>query len=151
MSIQQQIDDQLKAAMRARDSQTLGVLRMLKSKMTETTTTKGFKGEVNDALWLKVIASYAKQQRKALEMYRAAGEQGASHIPGLEFEIKACEAFLPTKADAATMQGWVDEALAGLGGKENAKFGSLMGAVMKTHRNEVDPGVLRGLINAALS
>lgn len=150
-NIQQQLNDRLKAAMRARDAQTLGFVRMLKAKMTETTTAKGFSGEVDDALWLKVISSYAKQQKKALEQYQAAGEAGAEHAAGIEWELAACDEFLPKKASDAEVQAWIDEAIASLGGKENAKFGAVMGKLMKAHKDVLDAGKVRGMINAALA
>jgi uncharacterized protein YqeY len=52
MSIQQKIDEELKAAMRAKDAQKLVAIRMVKAKMGETITAKGFSGTVDDALWL---------------------------------------------------------------------------------------------------
>ena len=67
MSIKDQLNAKLKNAMKAKDQQTLNFVRMLKAKMTEKTTSKGFSGEVDDALWLGIIASYAKGQKKALE------------------------------------------------------------------------------------
>lgn len=151
MSIEQTITDRMKAAMRARDKQTVNLMRMLKSKMTETTTAKGFAGEVDDALWLSVIRSYVKQQQKAIEQFEQAGEAGLEHIAEINFEIEALDEFMPKVADDATLQGWIDEAIAGAGGKENAKFGAVMGALMKGHKDAVDPAKARALINAALA
>lgn len=151
MSIEQTITDRMKAAMRARDKRTVNLMRMLKSKMTETTTAKGFSGEVDDALWLNVIRSYVKQQQKAIEQFQAAGEAGLEHIAEIEFEVQALDEFMPKFADDATLQGWIDEAIAGVGGKENAKFGAVMGKLMKGHKEQVDPAKARALINAALA
>ncbi len=151
MSIQQTLNDQLKAAMRARDKRTLNLVRMLKSKMTETTTTKGFSGEVDDALWLSVITAYHKQQKKALEQYEAIGEAAAEHIDEIKFELGALEQFLPKQADEATTRQWVAEAVEGAGGKDSAKLGAVMGAVMKAHKGEVDASLVRQLVAEALA
>lgn len=147
-TLQAQFNDLLKTAMRARDKQALGVIRMIKAKVTADSTIKGFSGEVDDAFWLKTIASYMKQQKKALAAFVEIGDAGADHRAAIEWELAWLEPFLPKKVDEATTQQWVDEAVAGLG--EGAKFGAVMGAVMKSHKAEVDPALVRRLIQAAL-
>ncbi len=149
-TLQQQLDDRLKQAMRARDSQMLNLVRMLKARMIERKTAPGFKGEVDDALWTDVITVYAKSLSKALEQYRAVGPAGVEHATQLEWELRALDEWLPKKADAATVQGWIDEAIAGLGGKDNAKIGAVMGAVIKAHKADVDPGMVRQLAEQSL-
>lgn len=151
MSIEQQLNDRLKQAMRARDQRMLNLVRMLKSRMTERTTASGFSGTVDDDLWIEVIASYAKSQAKAIDQYKAAGAAGAEHVEQIEWELAATEEWLPKKADEATVRGWVDAAVAGLGGKENAKLGAVMGAVMKAHRADVEPAMVRQLVQEALA
>lgn len=150
MSLEARINDELKAAMRARDKRTLGLLRMVKSKVIEARTAPGFTGEVDDALWLATIEGFSKSQRKALEQYKAAGEAGAEHVAQIEWELEALDAYLPEKADEATVRGWVQDAIAGLGGKERAKFGQVMGTVMKAHKADVDPAMVREIVNAEL-
>lgn len=146
MSIKDQLNTKLKTAMKAKDRRTLNFVRMLKAKMTEKTTSKGFSGEVDDALWLSIITSYAKGQKKALVQYEnIEGDAAAAHIEEIKWEIEACDEWLPKKADEATTRAWVEAAIAGLGGP-GAHFGAVMGAVMKSHKDEVDPGMVRGLI-----
>ena len=146
MSIKDQLNSKMKTAMKAKDQRTLNFVRMLKAKMTEKTTSKGFSGDVDDALWLSVIASYAKGQKKALIQYEnLEGDAAAAHVAQIQGEIDACDEWLPKKADEATARAWVEEAIAALGGP-GAHFGAVMGAVMKNHKDEVDPGMVRGLI-----
>ena len=64
MSIQEDLTTRMKDAMRAKDKPMLNLIRMLKSKMGEKTTAKGFSGEVDDALWIEVITRYAKSRRR---------------------------------------------------------------------------------------
>lgn len=149
-NIEQRLNDKLKAAMRARDKRAVNLVRMLKAKMTEEKTAKGFSGEVDDALWQKVIEKYAKSQRKAIEQYQQGGEAGQAHIEEIEYELRELEPFLPKKADEATVRRWVDEAIEGMGGKERAKVGPVMGVVMKAHKGEADPAVVRSVVEEAL-
>ncbi|MCB9528550.1 MAG: GatB/YqeY domain-containing protein [bacterium] len=151
MSLQARIDDELKTAMRARDKQRLDLLRMIKSKVIEARTAPGFSGEIDDALYLSVIETFAKSQRKALEQYRAAGPQGAEHVAQIEWELARLDEYLPQKADEATVRGWVQEAIAGLGGKERAKLGQVIGVVMKAHKADADPAMVRAVVEAALA
>ena len=151
MSIQDDLNTQMKAAMRAKDKQLLGLIRMLKSKMGEKTTSKSFSGEVNDALWLEVISSYAKSQKKALAQFEGIDRpEAAEHVTQIQWELNAVDQWLPKKADEATVRGWVAEAVSGLGGP-GAHMGAVMGAVMKAHKSEVDPGMVRALVEEALS
>jgi len=61
MSIETQIGDQLKEAMRQKDQQTADCIRMIKTKHMERRTAAGFKGPLDDSLWLEVISAYQKQ------------------------------------------------------------------------------------------
>lgn len=150
MSIEQDFTDKLKAAMRAKDKQGLLLIRMIKSRVKETTTAANFEGEVDDALWLKVIRSYAKQQQKAIALYEKAGDDGLAAIEGIKWELNWLEPYMPKSVDAATVRVWVDEVIAGLGGKDNANFGAVMGAVMKAHKGEATPILIRETVQAAL-
>ena len=152
MAIQDDITQQLKTAMRNKDKQTLNLLRMLKSKLTERLTAPGFSGEVTDELWLDVITRYAKSQKKALATYEnAEGESAAAHAEQIKWELDAVQAWLPKKADSAVVRGWVEEAIAGCGGAENAHLGRVMGAVMKAHKGEAEPSLVREIAEGILN
>ena len=151
MSIQEDLTARMKDAMRAKDKQMLNLIRMLKSKMGEKTTSKGFSGEVNDGLWIEVISHYAKSQKKALAQYEGVdGELAAEHSAQIRWELDAVQTWLPTKADESTVRIWVEEAIAGMGGP-GAHFGAVMGAVMKAHKDEVEPAMVRRLVEEALN
>src|SRR5262249_17226160 len=64
--LEQAPDDRLKHAIKDRDIRTADVVRMLKTKLMERRTAKGFAGTVDDALVLDVIGAYRKQLQKAL-------------------------------------------------------------------------------------
>src|SRR5882757_8245175 len=86
MSLESQLGDLLKDAMRQKDLRTADCIRMIKTKHMERRTAAGFKGPLDDALWLDVIASYQKQLRKSREEYVAVGERGADALPQIDFE-----------------------------------------------------------------
>src|SRR5207245_9425521 len=91
MAIEQQLTDTLTQAIRAKDTRTADVVRMLKTRLQERRTAKGFTGQVDDALLLDGIGAYRKQLQKALAEYEKLGERGAAHAAQLRFEIDFCE------------------------------------------------------------
>lgn len=95
MPIEQDLDARLKQALRDKDQATLDVVRMIKSKVQERRTAKGFSGEVDDALLLDVMAAYRKQLQKAAEEYEKAGERGREALEKLRFEIDFVSQYLP--------------------------------------------------------
>lgn len=147
-----QLDEKLKESMRNKDQPMLDLVRMLKTKMMERRTAKGFSGEVNDALWIEVIGAYVKSLEKGVTEFEKSNTDAArAQIASLRWEIEACQQWLPRKAGEDQTRAWVDEAVAGLGGKDKAKIGAVMGAVMKAHKDDVDATVVKRLAEAALA
>src|SRR5579863_490123 len=137
MDLLAKLTDDMKQAMKARDQKRLDVIRMLISDvkiidMAPKPTT------AEDA-----VAAYGKKLRKSVEEYQKLGKP--DEVEKLKYEIGVVDEYLPKKASAEETDRLVDEFL-----KANpfpaAKFGQAMGAFMKAHGPQVDPG----LANAAL-
>src|SRR5262245_34654591 len=150
MSIEAQIGDLLKEAIRGKDMRTADCLRMIKTKHMERRTAAGFKGPLDDALWLDVIASYQKQLRKTREEYVAVGERGAAMLPQIDFEIELCARFLPKAAGEDEVRAAVREAIARLGISDPKQAGRLMGEIMKANKGKFDPAMVRRLVETEL-
>ena len=138
MVLAQQLDDTLKSAIKAKDTRTANVVRMLKTRLTERTTAKGFSGQVDDPLVVDVIGAYRKQLQKALAEYEKLGDRGAGQAGELRFEIEFCERFLPKGMDDAALRELVAERLKTLGITDAKQTGRLIGDVMKTHKGQVE-------------
>ena len=138
MSIEQALNDTLRQAIKDRDMPTASVVRMIKSKLVERTTAKGFAGAIDDALLLDVIGVYRKQLQKALPEYEKAGERGVQQAAQLRFEIAFCERYLPRTMDESAMRALVQERMAALGISDAKHVGRLTGDVMKTHKGQVE-------------
>jgi uncharacterized protein YqeY len=149
--IEIQIADMLKEAMRARDGRTADCLRMVKTKHMERRTASGFKGPLDDALWLDVIASYQKQLRKTREEYVAVGERGASMLPQLDFEIALCGRFLPQAASDEEVLATVRETIAKLATRDVKQTGRIVGEIMKAHKGKFDPSTVKRLVEQELA
>jgi uncharacterized protein YqeY len=115
MGIEQTLNETLTQAIKAKDTRTADVVRMLKTKVQERRTAKGFAGDVDDALVLDVIGAYRKLLQKAVAEYDKLGERGAGQAAQLRFEIDFCERYLPKAMDDAGMRALVRERIAALG------------------------------------
>ena len=111
---------------------------MLKTRLTERTTAKGFSGQVDDALVVDVIGVYRKQLQKALAEYEKLGDRGAGQATELRFEIEFCERFLPKGMDEAALRALVADRLKALNVTDPKQAGRLVGDVMKTHKGQVE-------------
>lgn len=151
MSIKQELSERLKAAVRARDLDTANIIRMISTKVTERRTAKNFSGEVDDKLYLEVIAAYKKSMEKARTQFADAGERGASHIEELDREIVFCAEFLPRQLGEAEVREIVAAAIAEIGATDKKMTGRVMGAVMKGHKGLVDAKMVNQFIEEALS
>ena len=137
MDLLARLTDDMKTAMKARDQKRLDVIRMLISDvkiidMAPKPTT------AEDA-----VAAYAKKLKKSLEEYQKLGKAG--EVEALTYEIGIVDAYLPKKASPEETERLVEEFL-----KTQTftakQFGQAMGAFMKAHGSQVDPGAA----NAAL-
>jgi uncharacterized protein len=138
MAIEEALNDALKRAIKDKDLATANVVRMIKTRLTERTTTKGFAGTVDDALLREVIGAYRKQLQKALIEYERAGARGEKQAAQLRFEIEFCERYLPRTMDEEALRELVRERLDALAIGDVKQVGRLVGDVMKSHRGQVD-------------
>ena len=143
MGLEQQLNDRLTQAIKERDTRTTDVVRMLKSKLQERRTAKGFAGVVDDALVLDVIGAYRRQLQKAVVEFEKAGERGAAQVAQLRFELEFCERWLPKGLDEAALRAFVRERLTTLGVTDAKQVGRLVGDVMRTHKGQVEAGQVK--------
>jgi len=140
MALEGDLTSRLTRAIKDKDARTADVIRMLKTRLQERRTAKGFAGTVDDALVLDVIGAYRKLLQKALAEYEKVGERGASQAAQLRFEIDFCERYLPKGMDDAAVRALVRERIGALGISDPKQAGRLVGDIMKTHKGQVDAG-----------
>jgi uncharacterized protein len=150
MSIETELNEQLKQAMRAKDSQAADCIRMIKTKHMERRTAAGFKGPLDDSLWLDVVASYQKQLRKSREEYAALGARGAEALNQIDFEIGFCARFLPKAASDDEVRVLVREAVMRLGASDPKQAGRVVGEIMKANKGKLDPSAVKRIVDEEL-
>jgi uncharacterized protein YqeY len=148
MTIVQQIDKDLTEALKAREAERLGALRMVKTalKLRETEVP----GSLGDEDALRVLNTLIKQRRDSAEQFRAAGREDLAQKE--EREARIIQAYLPGAASPEDMDRAVEEAVAETG----ATSPKDMGAVMKAARarlqgQTVDGKALSDLVKARLA
>src|SRR4051794_11510937 len=151
MSVETDIQARLKEGMRAKDARTVDCIRMIKTKHMERRTAAGFKGPLDDSLWLDVVASYQKQLRKAREEFVAVGERGADALPQLDFEIAFCARFLPKAATDDEVRAAVRETIVRLGVSDPKQSGRVMGEIMKAHKGTFESATVKRMIEEELA
>ncbi|MBI3635709.1 MAG: GatB/YqeY domain-containing protein [Candidatus Rokubacteria bacterium] len=130
MAIEEQLTETLTQAIRAKDPRTSAVVRMLKTRLQERRTAKGFSGTVDDALVLDVIGAYRKTLQKALAEYE--------------------KRFLPKGMDDAAVRALVAERIKTLGIADAKQVGRLVGDIMKTHKGQVEAGDVKRIAEELL-
>ena len=142
MDLQTRLTEDMKTAMKSGQKDRLQVIRMLISDV------KVIDMNPQKPTELQAVEAYAKKLRKSAEEYEKVGrpEEAAK----LKSEIAIVEEYLPKKASAADTERLVDDFLAknSFGEKD---FGRAMGAFMKAHGGQVDPGQANQLLKQKLA
>lgn len=150
MAIENELNELMKSAMKAKEMDKVKAVRQLKSKVQEEVNAKGFSGEVNDALYVKVIKSYVGSLRKGITELEAGGDKTAGLRDQYQWEIDLFSQWLPTLAGEAETRKLVRDALSETGVTDPKQTGRVMGHLMKSHKDRLDPGLTKTIIEEEL-
>lgn len=149
MSIQSELNDELKDAMRGRDRNRTDVLRQITTEVQRAVKAPGFEGEADDALYRTTIASYAKKMGKALVEYERLGQGESEAAAKLKFEVAYLGRWLPKALSEGELAALVDAAVEELGATDMKAMGQVMGHLKQAHP-EIDGAVASRLVKARL-
>lgn len=151
MSIAAELKSELEDAMRAGDRARLDTVRMVNSEILLAKSAPGFKGDIDDELYLEVIAAQVKKDRKSIEEYSALGERGEQMVSKYRTEVEYLSRWLPSQMSEeeteALVRNTIDEL--GVAGDQKAA-GRVIGHIMKSHRDEVDGGLVNKVVRRVL-
>ncbi|HEU4894370.1 MAG TPA: GatB/YqeY domain-containing protein [Acidimicrobiia bacterium] len=152
MTIQEQLTAELRDAMKAKDALRRDVIRQVQTEAATARSQADFTGEVDDAFYEKVIASYVKKMDKSREEYAALGERGEEMADKLAYEVEYLSRWLPSKLDEEATRALVVEAIGELGvaGDEKAA-GRVTGHLMKSHGQDLDGGLVNRVVREELA
>lgn len=153
MTLKERLVADLTAAMKSRDAQRTGVLRMLKSKMLEAEVDqrakKGTDYQIEDPDALAVVAAYAKQRRDAIEAYRQGGREDLAAKE--EAELAIVQEYLPKQLSPDEIRSIVREAIAATGASSVKEMGVVMKAVMPKTKGAADGKLVNDIVRELLS
>ena len=149
-NLEGQLREQLTAAMKAKDSKTANLIRMINTKIMERRTAKGFTGTVDDALILDVISTYKKSMEKARGDYVAAGDRGKEQLAEIDFEVEWCNKWLPQQLSEAELRDAVAKAVAELPQKDPKMAGRVIGTIKKQFGDRADAQLVKQLADELL-
>jgi uncharacterized protein YqeY len=151
MALEAQLRERLTAAIKAKDLKTANLIRMINTKIMERRTAADFKGQVDDALILDVIATYKKSMEKAIGEFAAAGERGKEQIAELQTEIEWCAQWLPKALSEEELRTHVAAAVATLPAKDPKMAGKVIGMIKKQFGNQADAALVKKIAEELLS
>lgn len=148
MTLVEKVQKELTEAMKARDEQRLGVLRMLKAALHNRRIEKG--AELDDAEAMAVVKSLVKQRREAAEEYRKGNRPDRAEAE--EKEIVLLEAYLPAAIGEDQIKAAIEEAVKETGAATPKDMGKVMKAVMGRFAGQnVDGKQINALVRARLT
>lgn len=149
--IEAELRSELTDALKKKDNARANVIRAISTEVSRKKAEPGFSGEVDDALYLEVMSAFAKKMDKARLEYEGYGERGAEQASKLAFEVEYVSRWLPTKLDGPATRALIEGIVGELGvvGDPSAA-GRVMGAIMQSHKDDVDAGLANRLVREIL-
>lgn len=147
MSLKEQITADMKDAMRARDSERLGVIRLVMSAIKQREVDERI--ELDDAAVIAVLEKMIKQRRESVQQYSDAGRQELADQETAEIAI--LEPYLPEQLSAEDVAAAVTAAIAESGATEMKDMGKVMGILKPKLQGQADMGQVSAQVKAQLS
>jgi uncharacterized protein YqeY len=135
MSLRDRLDDDLKAAMRARDSLRLSVIRGVKAAVLQAET-RGERKTLDDTGIVQVIAKEVKQRQDSMAEFERAGRPEL--VEKLVQEIHVLQEYLPQPLNESELLGLIDEAVHATGASGPKDLGRVMGWLSPKTRGRAD-------------
>ena len=146
----QQLKDELKKSMLAKDTERTSALRMVISALGYFEIQKGGAGYVaTEEDVLAVIQKEAKQHRDSIEQFKTAGRDEL--VEKETKELMMLEAFLPAQMGEEEIKKLVDDAVQKSGASSPADIGKVMGILMPQVKGKADGGLVSRLVKEALN
>lgn len=144
--IKLQIDAEVKSAMRARDKQRLGVLRLTMSELKKVEVDERI--ELDDQRVLAILDKMTKQRKDSLSQYTSAGRDDLAAQES--FELEVLKEFMPEQLSATELKTLVDAAIAEAGATSVRDMGKVMGILKAQVQGRADMGEVGSLVKADL-
>ena len=147
MSLKDQITEDMKNAMRAKDSERLGTIRLLQAAMKQKEVDERI--ELDDAAVIAIVDKLIKQRKDSIAAFEGAGRQDLADKEKAEMAVLT--AYLPERMSAEEVATAVKAIVAELGASGPGDMGKVMGAVKAQLAGKADMGQVSAAVKAALA
>ena len=147
MSLKERITDDMKTAMRAKDSERLGTIRLLQSAMKQKEVDERI--ELDDAAIVAIVDKMIKQRKDSIAAFEQAARQDL--VDKEKAELTVLSAYLPERLSAQELTAAVQAIVAELGATGPGDMGKVMGAVKTRLAGKADMGAVSAAVKAALA
>ena len=148
MALEQQIQESIKDAMKAKDTVAMNATRAIKGEILLFKTAEGGSKEVTDGDILKMIQKLVKQRKEAAEQFVAAGRQELADNELAEAAVM--EKFLPKQLSPEEVEVKIREIIAQTGATSIKDMGKVMGAANKALAGLSDGRTISGIVKQLL-
>lgn len=146
MSLKNQITEDMKNAMRAKDTAKLGTIRLLQAAIKQREVDERI--ELDDAAVVGVIEKMLKQRRDSIAAYEGAGRNDLADAE--KFEVSVLQAYMPQQLSEAEIDVIIEKVIAETGAAGAKDMGKVVGAVKPLVAGKADMGKVSALIKAKL-
>jgi uncharacterized protein YqeY len=147
MSLKERITDDMKTAMRAKDSERLGTIRLLQSAMKQKEVDERI--ELDDAAIVAIVDKMIKQRKDSIAAFEQAARQDL--VDKEKAELAVLSAYLPERLSAQELNDAVQAIVKELGASGPGDMGKVMGAVKTRLAGKADMGAVSAAVKAALA
>jgi len=147
MSLKDQITEDMKTAMRAKDSERLGTIRLLLAALKQKEVDERI--ELDDAMVVAIVDKLVKQRKDSVAAFTQGGRTDLADKEAAE--IKVLEVYLPQRMSADEVAVEVRAIVAELGAKGPGDMGKVMGPVKTRLAGKADMGQVSAAVKAALA
>lgn len=147
MPLKEQITEDMKAAMRAKDVARLGTIRLLLAAAKQREVDERI--VLDDSAMVAIVDKLIKQRKDSVAAYTQAQRQDLADKE--EAEIKVLEAYLPQRLTASEIKTAVESIVSSLGAKGAGEMGKVMAAVKAQLAGKADMALVSQAVKAALA
>ncbi|HYK77356.1 MAG TPA: GatB/YqeY domain-containing protein [Daejeonella sp.] len=147
--LQQQIDQEIKAAMLAKDQVRLRGLRAIKSALLMALTEKGASDTLSEEAEVKMLQKLVKQRKESAEIYASQNRPDLQQIE--EEEMAVIEGYLPKQMDRPAIEEHVRQTIQKTGAAGMKDMGKVMGLVNKELAGKADGKTISEIVKELLS
>ena len=147
MSLKQQLTEDMKTAMRAKDQLSLSTIRLVNAAIKQFEVDE--RSEADDAKVISLVTKMVKQRKDSAQIYADAGRQDLADKENAEIEV--LYRYLPQMLSAAEMEAEVKAAIQATGAAGMADMGKVMGVLKGKLAGKADMGEINKILKAALT